>query len=190
MWNCLCSIPWLSYMGQTQPVQVFVLVTENTLEENLLATLSAKRDLALAALDPESTTDEVDLHSGMEELKSRLERLIGAKPEAAIDESQQAVETQQVADLETQRRERVSAAGGELLGAAFKFLGELVATQPNAAPAEPQLVTDLTASLSQCVEADPSGRQRLTITLPDRSALEGLAATLAQLLSVTKAGTP
>jgi SNF2 family DNA or RNA helicase len=176
-------------MGQTQPVQVFVLVTEATLEENLLATLSAKRDLALAVLDPEAQADEVDLYSGMEELKSRLERLIGAKPEAAIDESQQGVETQQVADLETQRRERVSAAGGELLGAAFKFLGELVATQPNTAAAEPQLVTDLTASLSQCVEVDPSGKQRLTITLPDRSALEGLAATLAQLLTVTKSGT-
>ena len=38
-------------MGQTQPVQVYLLVTEDTLEENLLSTLSAKRELALAALD-------------------------------------------------------------------------------------------------------------------------------------------
>ena len=41
-------------MGQKQPVQVYVLVTEQTIEENLLTTLSAKKDLALAALDPES----------------------------------------------------------------------------------------------------------------------------------------
>ena len=41
-------------MGQQQPVQVYVLVTEETIEENLLATLSAKKDLALAALDAES----------------------------------------------------------------------------------------------------------------------------------------
>ena len=38
-------------MGQKQPVQVYVLVTEETIEENLLTTLSAKHDLALAALD-------------------------------------------------------------------------------------------------------------------------------------------
>src|SRR5205814_8861671 len=37
-------------MGQKQPVQVFVLITEQTIEENLLATLSAKHELALAAL--------------------------------------------------------------------------------------------------------------------------------------------
>ena len=38
-------------MGQSQPVQVFVLITEETIEEKLLATLSAKHELALAALD-------------------------------------------------------------------------------------------------------------------------------------------
>ncbi len=173
-------------MGQKQPVQVYVLITENTIEERLLGTLEAKRNLALAALDPESTTDEVDLQSGMDELKKRLELLVGAQPEAAVDESLQRQETQTVTNLEAERRERVSAAGGELLGAAFKFLGELVASQAPATPAQPQLVSDLTSSLSQCVEVDADGKQRLTITLPDRHALEGLAATLAQLLTVTK----
>lgn len=176
-------------MGQLQPVQVFILVTENTIEENLLATLDAKRDLALATLDPEATTDAVDLPSGMDELKRRLERLIGAKPEAPVDESQQRQEMANVGALETERRERVSAAGGELLGAAFKFLGELIATQAPAAQPQPQLVSELTSSLSQCVEEDSSGKQRLTITLPDRGALEGLAATLAQLLAVSKTST-
>lgn len=173
-------------MGQTQPVQVFVLVTEHTIEENLLAVLSSKRDLALAALDPEATTDEVALPSGMDELKSRLERLLGAQAEAPVNESQQRQETEQVAHVEAERRERVSAAGGELLGAAFKFLGELITTQVPATPAQPELVSEITSSLSQCVETDSSGKQRLTITLPDRSALEGLAATLAQLLAVSK----
>src|SRR6516225_3103592 len=74
-------------MGQTQPVQVFVLVTEATLEENLLTTLSAKRELALAALDQDSEVDAVDLTSGSEELKSRLEVLLGAKPEAELDKT-------------------------------------------------------------------------------------------------------
>jgi ERCC4-related helicase len=75
-------------MGQKQPVQVFILITEKTIEENLLSTLSAKHDLALAALDVESDVDQVDLQSGMEELRRRLEVLLGARQEAPRDESQ------------------------------------------------------------------------------------------------------
>jgi len=67
-------------MGQEQPVQVFVLITEDTIEEKLLSTLSAKHDLALAALDAESDVDQVDLGGGIEELRRRLEVLLGARP--------------------------------------------------------------------------------------------------------------
>jgi superfamily II DNA or RNA helicase len=74
-------------MGQKRPVQVFLLVTKDTLEENLLATLSAKHELSLAVLDPDSDTTEVDMAAGMEELKRRLEILLGEKPAAAEDES-------------------------------------------------------------------------------------------------------
>ena len=74
-------------MGQKRPVQVFLLVTENTLEENLLATLSAKHELSRAVLDPDSDTTRVDMATGMEELKRRLEILLGEKPDAAEDES-------------------------------------------------------------------------------------------------------
>src|SRR6185436_11290641 len=65
-------------MGQKQPVQVYILVTEGTLEESLLTTLSAKHELALAVLDPNSEATAVDLESGIEELKRRLEVLLGA----------------------------------------------------------------------------------------------------------------
>jgi superfamily II DNA/RNA helicase len=70
-------------MGQTNPVQVYILVTEGTIEESLLATLAAKQDLALAALDSESDVDQVLMTRSSEALKQRLERLLGAKP--AID---------------------------------------------------------------------------------------------------------
>lgn len=73
-------------MGQKRPVQVYLLVSEGTLEENLLATLSAKQELALAALDPDSDVTAIDLASSMEELTRRLEVLLGAKPEAPVDE--------------------------------------------------------------------------------------------------------
>jgi superfamily II DNA or RNA helicase len=171
-------------MGQSQPVQVYVLVTERTIEENLLQTLSAKKDLALAALDPEAEVDAVDLVSGIDELKGRLEVLLGAKPIAPPDEStqQQAVaEGRQTAE----RRERVAAAGGELLGAAFKFLGELVAGKSEK-PAEPALATDLRNRLSECVEDGGDGRLKLSVTLPSRAALGHLAGALAQLLAAGK----
>ncbi len=167
-------------MGQQQPVQVYVLVTEGTIEEGLLNTLSAKRDLAMAALDLDSDVTQVDLTTGVDELRRRLEVLLGAHPEAPVDMSQKeevVAETQQLAE----RRERVAAAGGEMLGAVFSFLGELVAKDSAPAPAE-GLVTQVRDRLGQCVEEDASGRPRLTVTLPDRSALDSLAQTLARLL--------
>jgi superfamily II DNA or RNA helicase len=170
-------------MGQTQPVQVYVLVTEGTLEENLLQTLSAKKDLALAALDPEATTDTVTMVSGMDELKGRLEILLGARPIAPLDETQKAAAETATREA-TQRRERVAAAGGELLGAAFKFLGELVASQADK-PAPPPFAADLRNRLAECVEQDPSGRQKLTVTLPDRAAVNQLADALARLLATS-----
>jgi len=171
-------------MGQTQPVQVYVLVTEGTIEENLLQTLTAKKDLALAALDPEASVDAVEMASGMDELKGRLELLLGAKPIAPLDESMK-LTAQADSRQTTERRERVAAAGGELLGAAFKFLGELVAGQAQRA-VEPSLASDLRSRLADCVEDDPGGRPRLTVTLPDKAALNHLADALAQLLAAGK----
>jgi SNF2 family DNA or RNA helicase len=176
-------------MGQTQSVQVYVLVTEETLEDNLLTTIAAKKDLALAALDPESDVDRVDLVSGMDDLKGRLEILLGAKPNAPVDETVKQAANEEIRRAEEggrsgeAHRERVAAAGGELLGAAFKFLGELV-TQQEAAPPPPEsLVASLRAGLGACVDQDNDGRPRLTVTLPDAGALESLAQTLARLLA-------
>ncbi|HEV3023979.1 MAG TPA: DEAD/DEAH box helicase [Pirellulales bacterium] len=176
-------------MGQTQSVQVYVLVTEGTIEENLLATLALKKDLALAALDVASQIDQVDMASGIEELKNRLEVLLGARPEAPLDESIKQATARTAQQFAEPHRERVAAAGGELLGAAFKFLGELVSQNETPVPSE-ALVANLRAGLGACVEEDASGKPRLTVTLPDRSALEGLAQTLAKLLAVGEAGKP
>ena len=75
-------------MGQKRRVQVYVLVTEETIEERLLATLASKHDLALAALDPDSQTDSVEVLSQSESLKAKLEVLLGARAEAPLDETQ------------------------------------------------------------------------------------------------------
>jgi superfamily II DNA/RNA helicase len=176
-------------MGQKQPVQVFVLVTENTLEENLLATIAAKKDLALAALDAESDVDQVDLASGIQELKGRLEVLLGAPAHAPVDETVKEESEQTAQKFDETRRERVAAAGGELLGAAFKLLGELI-TPAASAPAPEPLVAGVRAGLGACVEEDAAGKPRLTITLPDKAALDNLAATLAKLLALGSAAPP
>ncbi len=171
-------------MGQKRPVQIYVLVTENTLEESLLNTLANKQDLALAALDADSEVSAVDFVSNIEEMKRRLEVLVGSQPEAPLDVTSQEQAEQ---DLErfTQRRERVAAAGGEMLGAVFSFLGELVAEDKSPAPA-PEVVANLRDRLGECVEEDDKGQQRLTVTLPSREALDGLANTLASLLAAGK----
>ena len=49
---------------------------------------------------------------------------------------------------------------------------------------ENRLATDLRKRVGQCVEEDAAGQQRLTVTLPDRAALDNLADSLARLLSV------
>jgi superfamily II DNA or RNA helicase len=169
-------------MGQKNPVQVFLLVTEETLEERLLTTLSAKKDLALAVLDAGSDVSQVDMISGMEELRRRLEVLLGAKPEAPLDQT----------SLEKSRREsearqrRVAEAGGELLGAAFRFLGELVGGQPDTQPVPAPLVDQVRQGLDQCIDVDESGNQRLTVSFPNREAIDSLANVLARFLAASK----
>ena len=173
-------------MGQKRPVHVYLMITENTIEENLLATLSAKHELAAAVLDPDSELREVNLASGIEELKRRLEALLGAKPEGAPDESmRERAEADAIALA--QRKERVSEAGGHLLAAAFSFLGEILPAGGSKAPA-PQAVAALRAGLAECVETTQDGKLRLAVTLPGMQSLDALAAALAKLMAAREGG--
>jgi len=167
-------------MGQSRPVQVYLLVTEGTIEENLLATLSAKHELARAALDFDSELDEVDLVSGLEDLKRRLEVLLGKPPEVEIDEvGRRSVEV--ATKTLASRRTRVEAAGGELLGAALSFLSEILPAPLGDDGARQQLVAKVRASLGECLETDSDGRVRLSVTLPDAQAVDRLADALCRL---------
>jgi SNF2 family DNA or RNA helicase len=170
-------------MGQKNPVQVYVLVTEGTIEEKLLATLSAKHDLALAALDMESNVREVALASGIDELKQRLEVLLGASAHAAVDETEKQRQQQEADRLA--RRSRVAEAGGQLVAAAFAFLGEMIPQRRPTNGAE-QKASEFKARLAECLERDEQGRPRLTVTLPNEAALESLARSLAALFTVVE----
>jgi hypothetical protein len=136
--------------------------------------------LALAALDMESDVREVALASGMEELKQRLEVLLGAKPHGAVDETEKQRQQQEAERLS--RRSRVAEAGGQLLTAAFTFLGEMI---PQREPTDGavRMAREFKARLDECLERDDRGRPRLTVTLPDETALANLARSLAALLA-------
>ena len=166
-------------MGQKRPVQIFLLVTEGTLEEGLLGTLSAKQELFLAALDPDAEATRIDLACGMDELKRRMEVLLGARPDAPVDETMQAAVASEAASLA--RRQKVALAGGQLLGAAFAFLGEMFpATQETAQ--NDVLAEALKNRLAQCLDRDENGALKLTVTLPDEAVLDNLARSLARIV--------
>jgi hypothetical protein len=170
-------------MGQKNPVHVYKLVTAGgTIEERLLTTLASKQDLANAAIDMESDVCEVTMVSGMENLKKQLEVILLPRLPEPVDESQKRRVEQEAEEISmSQKREKISQASGQLISAALALAGELIPSSSEK-PVEESVVNDLTQRLSQCVEQDSQGRPRLTITLPDQSALRGLAATLAKLL--------
>lgn len=171
-------------MGQKRSVQVYILVTEGTIEENLLTTLSAKKELAMAALDMDSETSSVTLESGMEELKRRLEVLIGATPDAPTDETQRA-ETEKA--LVTRKAE-LAISGGQLLSAAFSFLGNLLPESNESAQAA-ALRTQFSQGLNECITRDAEGRPTLQLTLPDDASIEQLAANFAKFAALAKTPT-
>ncbi|WP_010588102.1 DEAD/DEAH box helicase [Schlesneria paludicola] len=166
-------------MGQKRPVDVYVLVTEQTLEERLLGTLAAKHELALAALDAESDIDEVHLETGLAELKRRLEVLIGAKPEAIVDESSRRNETESIE--RNAQSERVSAAGGQLLASAINFLSEMIPARPDT-DASRAMAGTIKQGLSDFIQRDEQGQLKLSFAVPDAAILDRLAESLAKLL--------
>jgi SNF2 family DNA or RNA helicase len=165
-------------MGQTRPVQAFILVTENTLEENLLALLAAKSELATAALDLDSSIDKVDVPTGIEELRRRLEVLLGAKPEAAIDESERLRKEREAAELDSVGR--LAEASGKLLVGAFELLDALLPKVVDGASTA-MLAQAIGAQLAETLRLDPAGRPTISVTLPSSAALGSLAQILARL---------
>lgn len=165
-------------MGQKRPVQVFLLVTTETLEENLLATLSAKHELSLAVLDPEADATRVDMNTGIEELKRRMEILLGARPEAAEDESMKAQVEKETAVLA--KKEKIAAAGGQMVSAAFAFMGEMFGDNDGNVEIK-QLAGAFRAKLGDCMEKTQDGHLKMTITLPDETFLDNMARSMAQM---------
>jgi hypothetical protein len=96
-----------------------------------------------------------------------------------VDESERQRQQQEAERLA--RRSRVAEAGGQLLAAAFQFLGEMI-PQREPTNAAAQMEKEFKARFDECWERDEQGRARLTVTLPNEASLENLARSLAALL--------
>jgi hypothetical protein len=77
-------------------------------------------------------------------------------------------------------KERVACAGGQLLGAAFAFIGEMLPKKEETEETL-QMADSLKTRLSECLEKDDKGQLKMTITFPDESVLNNLAKSLAQI---------
>ncbi|MBU6301886.1 MAG: DEAD/DEAH box helicase [Verrucomicrobia bacterium] len=166
-------------MGQKRPVQVFLLVTEGTIEENLLHTLGAKHELARAALDLDAELDSVELSSGMEELKRRLEILLGKPPEPTPDVTAPAP-MESPARLLRPPSNKSEAVGGDRLGLLFAALAEIL-PQPTAdSPALQVVARRIRATLDECLTSENDGRVRLSFTLADHATVDRLAEILSR----------
>ena len=100
-----------------------------------------------------------------------------------VDETEKQRQQQEADRLA--RRARVAEAGGQLLAAAFTFLGEMIPPPPHSAGGAPQasqMASDFKTRLEECLERDEQGRPRLTVTLPNEAVLETLARSLAAAL--------
>jgi superfamily II DNA or RNA helicase len=169
-------------MGQRRAVCVYVLVTERTLEENLLSTLSSKRDLAMAALDPDSEVADVDVRTQADDIKEKLEVLLGAKPVAPVDET-----VKEAASLAS-ATDRLAEAGSAFLRVALDILG-VAGGQGTERAAE--ITGAFRSGWDAKMVTDDDGKLRFSIAMPSRETVASLMKRLAGLLVGTaEAGEP
>jgi len=79
------------------------------------------------------------------------------------------------------RKERMANAGGQFLGAAFAFIGEMFSKKEETEQSI-QMAETFKNRLSECLDRDEKGHLKMTVTLPDESVLDNLAKSLAQIL--------
>lgn len=170
-------------MGQQRHVDIYLLVSTDTFEERMLETLSDKRDLALAALDPDSNVKELQLRSSMEDLKSRLEKLLG-QPPAAAERRAQKRKVEQESDQLAQRQQRIATAGAGVVTAVCQLVQELAPEDGRGDP-DPAVVSQVRAGLDGLVGKDQQGRPQLQLTLPNAVALDQLSGALATLFGMS-----
>lgn len=165
-------------MGQKSSVQIYLMVTEQTLEEKMLLTLATKKDLYMAALDQESDADMVNITTGVDDLKKRLEILLGVKPPVPVDESERIKVEEEAKRLS--RLKDLENSGGKLVSALFSFAKALI---PDDRKADPEKVAMMKKRLLDSVITEEDGSFSLKIRLPDQYAIDDIAETITHLNS-------
>lgn len=172
-------------MGQLRPVHVYLLVTEATIEERMLSTLSNKKDLALAALDASSDVTAVEMTSSIDDIKSKLEILLGEKAPAPVDESMLDAVTEEKPPEPARANERASEASGKLLSAVFSFIQESLPQAAQPEKTESPLALALQESFKSISKATPEGKVKMELTFDSQDAINSLGSTIAMLLEAS-----
>ena len=81
------------------------------------------------------------------------------------------------------RKEKMARAGGQLIGAAFAFISEMF-PEKDETEQTIQLANTFKQRLSDCLEPGENGELKMSITLPDASALNNLAHALARMANM------
>ncbi|MEM6675046.1 MAG: DEAD/DEAH box helicase [Planctomycetota bacterium] len=157
-------------MGQTRPVQVYVLVTTETIEESMLGTLAVKDGLFQAILDPDSDVDTFGTGDRMADLRARLEVFLEAKPEETVPEASM--------EPPVDATDGLAEATGDLVSSALEVLARLVPAAPGPSKSGAEAAAK---ALGRHVQRDAEGRPTLSITLADDEALETLARNFARI---------
>jgi hypothetical protein len=113
-------------------------------------------------------------------LKRRLEILLGEKPDAAEDVS---VKEQVEKEAQTLvKKEKIAAAAGKLVGAAFAFIGEMFSENDESEEVA-HLAGAFKSKLGECLEKAEDGSLKMTISLPDEAFLDSMARSLARMVN-------
>ena len=80
------------------------------------------------------------------------------------------------------KKEKIAAAGGKLVGAAFAFIGEMFSTNEESDEIE-HLAGAFKSKLDGCMEKGADGSLRMTVSIPDEAFLDNMARSLAQMVS-------
>jgi hypothetical protein len=78
------------------------------------------------------------------------------------------------------KKEKIAAAGGKMVGAAFAFIGEMF-PDADVGPQTVQWTGAFKTMLSDCMEKSEDGSLKMTITLPDEAFLDNMAQSLAKM---------
>ena len=172
-------------MGQKRKVDVYILVTEDTIEHSLLGTLALKQELANAALDFEVEEDEVRMESGIEALKKKLEILLGALPEGHDDQSVENRERMVATRLNEAQRANLAQASGSLLAASMNFVSAMTPLDEEKKGKADQLAKNMEENFSQLIEKGEDGKLNLNLKFDNQEAISQMLQAMAnfQVLS-------